>query len=598
MPYFPILNESAVSQQVTDIFRGYNHNLKIMDGEFYEMRNLTSDFYPLLANRDKRGRIAGLSSPQGMLAKAQLAYVDNRKLFYGNLDITGYLTAAGFGIRSGEKQLVSMGAYIIIYPDKLYINTENYTDCGSIEARFSQNTASAAASYEICDREGAGYEGATVAATAPEEPENSDLWIDTSGTEHSLKRYNAGTSTWVQVATVYTKISCKGIGAGFNQFDGVEITGCAAAGEDLEGQIDALNGSKIIYAKGDDYIVVVGLLDRVYTQKEGTVSVARTMPDMDFITEAENRLWGCKYGFVEGVGTVNELYCCALGDFKNWSQYLGLSTDSWRASVGTDGQWTGAVTHLGYPVFFKENCLHKIYISSSGAHQVIDTACRGVQKGSHRSLVVVNEHLYYKGRSDVCVYDGSLPVSVSDQLGDERYYNAVAGSVRNKYFISMQDAADGWHLFVYDTERNLWHREDNTHAAAFARYHDDLYFIDGGTGDLMCVYGTEGTPEASVEWSATTGLIGYNHIEQQYVSRFNMRMKLPEDSWLTLYIEYDSDGEWHEVGDVEGMGTKTFLIPVRPRRCDHFRIRMEGAGDVRLYSLAKIHESGSDEQWV
>lgn len=93
---------------------------------------------------------------------------------------------------------------------------------------------------------------------------------------------------------------------------------------------------------------------------------SRTAPDMDFVCQCGNRLWGCRYGN-DGEKNINELYCCALGDFKNWNQYLGLSTDSWRASVGSDGVWTGAVNYLGSPVFFKENCIHRISVSSSGA---------------------------------------------------------------------------------------------------------------------------------------------------------------------------------------------------------------------------------------
>ena len=317
------------------------------------------------------------------------------------------------------------------------------------------------------------------------------------------------------------------------------------------------------------------------------------MPDLDYVTEAENRLWGCKYGLVDGE-TVNEIYCCALGDFKNWNQFMGLSTDSYAASVGTDGPWTGAITHLGYPIFFKENFLHKVYISSSGAHRIADTACRGVQSGSSRSLCVVNETLYYKSRTDICAYDGSLPVSVSSAMGTERYSEAAAGASGDKYYISMKDKAGKWHLFVLDTAKGFWHREDATHALCFARCDDELYYIDAETKKLMAVNGTDGIKETAVEWSATTGLMGYNYVEHKYVSRFNIRMKLPEGSKADMYLEYDSDGIWHHAGHMDGVGTKTFMLPVRPRRCDHFRFKIEGSGDVKIYSLAKIHETGSD----
>jgi hypothetical protein len=570
--------------------------MKMADGEFFDMENLTSDYYPLLSVRDKRGKVATITNPEGLLAKSKLAYIDGTKLIYNDIDLTSYLTAAGFAISSSDepKTLVSMGAYIIIYPDKLYINTENYTDCGSIDATFLAEGADV--TYTLCRVDGTAYDQPQINAVEPQNPANGDLWIDSSAKLHSLKQYSDASGMWTQIPTVYTRIGCAGIGKRFAKFDGVQISGCAApadAGTTLKEQAEALNGSKIIYDKGDDYIVVVGLLDQAYTQTGSNVTVSRSMPDLDYITEAENRLWGCKYGLVNGE-TVNEIYCCALGDFKNWSQYLGVSTDSWRASVGTDGKWTGAVTHLGYPVFFKENCLHKVYISSQGAHQIADTACRGVQDGCGKSLCVVNETLFYKSRTDVCAYDGSLPVSVSEQFGTERYSSAVAGSVGDKYYISMKDAAGRWHMFVLDTLRNLWHREDSTHALCFARCDDELYYIDADTNALMAVGGTVGTLENSVAWSATTGLIGYSYVEKKYVSRFNLRMRLPEGSKADMYIQYDSCGEWHHVGHMDGVGTRTFMLPVRPRRCDHFRFRIDGVGDIKIYSFAKIHESGSD----
>ena len=35
-------------------FGGLNHNLGAGDGELWDMRNMTSDYYPLLASRGKR----------------------------------------------------------------------------------------------------------------------------------------------------------------------------------------------------------------------------------------------------------------------------------------------------------------------------------------------------------------------------------------------------------------------------------------------------------------------------------------------------------------------------------------------------------------
>ena len=40
---YPTLQEMPSSKQMVDAFRGYNHNLRISDSEFYDMKNMTSD---------------------------------------------------------------------------------------------------------------------------------------------------------------------------------------------------------------------------------------------------------------------------------------------------------------------------------------------------------------------------------------------------------------------------------------------------------------------------------------------------------------------------------------------------------------------------
>lgn len=590
--YYPILNETKVSRQMTDTFKGYNHNTRNGDGEFYDMTNLTSDHYPALSPRSKRGEIQTLTNPQGLLAKDALAYVDGAKLYYNGAEVLGLTLSTAAGMI--PKQMISMGAYLLIWPDKVYLNTKDLTDFGSMEATFT-TVANAAVTYSMCKVDGSAYATPTIAATEPVTPTNGDLWIDTSTGTHMLKQYSSSSGMWIQIATVYIKIAYADIGVAFDVYDGITISGCAYAGanETLGDQITDLNNTFVIMAKGDDYIVVTGLLDQTYTQEAGSVTVARTVPTMDFITESDNRIWGCHYGIVNGE-PVNEIYACKLGDFKNWNCFMGISTDSYAVSVGTDGQFTGATTHLGSPLFFKENCIHKLYGDFPASYQVLTTNCRGVQKGSHKSLVTVNEMLYYKSRTDICAFDGSLPQSVSEALGLQMFYDAVAGAIGSKYYISMKDSANAYHLFVYDTTRGLWHREDSTQVLAFTRLDDDLLYIDSAK-KLKCVFGNTGTEEADIAWSAETGIIGYAYPDKKYISRFNMRMSLKAGATMNIYIQYDSDGTWQNKGSVNGTGNmNTFVIPIIPRRCDHLKIKLTGTGDCKVFSLAKILEMGSD----
>ena len=580
MPSLPLLSSLKSGRKLIDSFLGYDHNLKIRPGAFYEMENMTSSCYPLLANRPQRGLLETLSKPSGLIAKSGLIWIDSGRVYLEGQDISGDLQ-----ISEGEKQLISMGAYLLIFPDKLYINCENPEDRGHIEAVWE---SSGSVSYSLCMADGSAYKEAAKSDAAPESPQNGDLWIDTSGAVHSLKQYSSASEMWVELPTVCTKIEAEGIGRAFGKNDAVEISGCAF-GQDR--QIAALNGVKLIEDLGDDYIVVSNMLSNSVEQTEGTVKICRKMPDMDFVTEAENRLWGCKYGLVEGK-PVNEIYACALGDFRNWQRFSGLADDSYAASVGTDGPFTAACSYLGQPIFFKENALHKVYISADGGHRIADSACRGVQPGSHKSLAVVGEKLYYKSNRHICVYEGSLPRSISQALGDVQYENAVGGALGDKYYVSMESAA-GQSLFVFDTQRSLWHREDDMKATAFASLGSELYGLDD-KGRIWAMLGSRGEAEGRLRWRVDTGLMGYETVERKYVGRLILRMKLPHGSGADVYLEYDSDGVWNHAGHIQGGGTGSFSLPLRPRRCDHFRLRLTGYGEIRLYSLSKILEPGSD----
>lgn len=595
MPYYSTLAETNQSRQMFDAFGGYNHNLKIAEGEWYDTENLTSDYYPVMGQRNKRGLYLSLEKPQGIIAKDALAYIDGNTLYYNGLSMASYMPSVS--ISDGEKTLISMGAYLCIFPDGIYFNTENFEDNGYMGRTNSIDTSALNVTYQICKMNGDTISVKTVGDSEPENPANAEYWLDTSNKDsHVLKVYSSATNMWAEVATVYVKISAAGIGTGLSKYDGVTISGAAApdgSGDDLKKQVEQLNGTVVIYDCGENYITVIGLLDSTVTQSSGTLSIAREVPDMDFVTECGNRLWGCKYG-ISGGKTVNELYCCVLGDFKNWRRYLGVSTDAWSAGVGTDGRFTGAITHLGYPLFFKEDCVHKVYPSASGAHQVVTINCRGVQRGSERSLAIVNEVLYYKSRTDVCAFDGSLPQTVSTALGNEHYSDAHAGSCGDKYYVSMKNEHGEWSLFAYDVLKNIWMKEDGAQITDFAEKGNDLYMLKAD-GSVLTVKGTAGTPEAeAVNWRAESGVIGFEYPDKKYLSRFNFRMSMAKGSKADFYLQYDSSGIWEHMGHIEGSDLRTFTLPIRPRRCDHLKMKIEGSGEFKLYSIARILEVGSD----
>lgn len=562
---YPKLWPLGQRREMLSAFLGMDRTPSAPAGSFYHMENLTSDHFPVLAPRQPRqlyadtnalGLIAGnvIASDGGREhPQVQICYADAklRRMVVGGQATNLVIDP------TCHKWLVSLGAYVLIFPDKKYINTLDVTDFGSMEAVFA---ATQDIQLSPCDASGGDGEGCV-------------------------------------------KLAAAGIGKGFSAGDGVQIKNMT--------QAPHLNGSARICKAEQDLLIIEGALDQPVTQPPGDedfpVTVKRAVPDMDFVIECGNRLWGCRYGVNEDGQVENRICCCALGDFRNWEVFQGISTDAWSATVGSDGPFTGAVSYRGNPLFFKENCLHKVYMGAAGDHRIVDTACRGVQRGCGKSLATVGETLYYKSPDGVMAYDGAFPRHISQCLGQYRYggrgdtpvsmHNgqyicAVGGSFGSKYYLSMNDEKGRFHLFVYDTDKDLWHREDGLQLIHACNVGDHLYGING-SGDIWQLDGGQGD---KIAWYAITGDLGLDSPDKKYISRLTLRLALEPGSEMGVDAQYDHSGIWEPLCAIYGDRLGSFPLSVQPRRCDHLRLRLRGKGDMKLYSLTKTLSEGSDER--
>ena len=564
----PTLKQGNVSRENVTSFGGYHAGARIAEGEFAAMKNCTGDQFPLIATRRKRGVYAAPQKCNGLLAKDSLCWVDGSKFVMNGYETELHLT-------DSPKQLVSMGAYVIIFPDKKYINTADLSDSGNLEAEF---TSAGTVKFTPVDGDGKPLIPAYTQPEEPEKPENGALWLDTSGAG-ALLQWSAGTGMWVSVDNTLVRISCPNMGVSFRPGDGVQLTGVPAGVET----------SGVIADCGRDYVTVPGLLERE-TSLDTPVTVGRYLPLMDMVLECGNRLWGCRYGLNRTGAVVNEIYASKLGDFRNWNCFQGVSTDSYCVSLGNDGPFTGAVQHLGYPVFFREDCIHRLYGSTPATFRLQTTPCPGVQQECSRSLARVGQMLYYKSPTGVCAYDGAVPVTVSQKLGAMPCTRAAAGALGDKYYLCIQEEETTGQLWVYDTARGLWHREDDTRVRCFCTCRDDLFFVNGA-GQIISVMG-RGQPEEEISWMLETGMLGTLTSDSKTLTRLNLRLELAQQA--TVWVQYDGDDFWTPVATVYGSAGQCFNLPVAVRRCDRLRLRLEGTGFMRLSCITKTMERGSE----
>ena len=150
-------------------------------------------------------------------------------------------------------------------------------------------------------------------------------------------------------------MTCEGLGEAFKAGDTVTLTGVPsvvknAYSADFGGDVivDDVAGDSVILSTTPDIesvlyygtCVVTGQ-SVVWTAMDGKtsqtfdgpfpdVTAQRRVPDLDWLTEHNNRVWGCS-------STENVIYACKLGDATNWFSYRGTAADSYAVTVGSDG---------------------------------------------------------------------------------------------------------------------------------------------------------------------------------------------------------------------------------------------------------------------
>ena len=515
-------------------FGGLSHFIGAEDGGIWDMQNMTSDHYPVLATRKKRYLFRTLTVPGGIYAWEKLCWVDGEKFYYDGVE-KGIVTP-------GLKNFSSMGAYIIILPDKCYYNID--TDSfGNLEASWT---------------------GESLTFT------NGLLFGEAADAN-----------------TIY----CEGVDWAqyFKAGDAVTISGCTKYPENNKTIIIRQVSGDKLYFYEFSFTLDGENADQEY-QETGVLSLVRKIPDLKYCWENENRLWGC---------SDTTIYASKQGDIFNWEVYDGLDSDAYAVEPGSTGYFTGFISYRGYPIAFKEEKIYKVYGSVPSNYEVVGSATLGLAEGSSGSLAIAGETLFYLSRSGIMAYTGGIPQSVGKSFGTEHFKDAVAGSDGLKYYVSMQGEDGTWRLYVYDTQRGTWHIEDQTHATHFAYCGGNLYCLND-QGEIWILGNPQELPEGvtqeeDVEWSVEWGDFTEDSPNKKGLGKLQIRLSLDKGADFQVYMQFDSDEQWRLVKELVGEDPKrSYYLPLVPRRCDHYRLLLKGKGGCKIYSLVREVYAGSE----
>ena len=599
-------------------FGGLNHTEGALDGDIYDMKNMASDHYPVLCPRNKRKTIASITNPGGFYSYCGvLVYISDNSVYVKREGVANNIGT----VTAGEKVFAAMQNKIFIFPDKMYVDltddtlhymavtltaeTVTFKAEGSLYGEKAENNTIYIGGDDF-DFHDHFKVGDAIFIEGCDNLPNDKSAIIREVEKNYLRFYEYAfkTNMDLYLYTAEKDLTAPKQGTAYSQVYGFVKDGNRVA---FRLPKDAPRGTKFEWLKGESVVKMylyengtlsstatsLAILDQTITDYldfyavysdavENGVRIKRKVPDMDFLLTDDNRLWG-----VRG----NTIYGSKLGDPLNFYVFDGISTDSYSVDIGNAGDVTAVMNYSGYPTFFKEDGIYRLYGDKPSNFQIVQTMKQGVKAGCEKSLAVAGEVLYYISVNGIMAYSGGIPMQADIPLG-KHIIGGVAASDGVKYYISATEDGVSYSLYVYDTVRNLWHKEDDTELT-YAVY-DNAALGLTADGELVALSRYDGgTEEDDFEWFVEFADMTFGSPFQKGVAKAHIRFDLETNAEARAEISYDG-GEYELIREFVGDGKRSNVLPVIPHRCDHFRIRLRGTGICDIYAMALQYYNGSE----
>lgn len=329
-----------------------------------------------------------------------------------------------------------------------------------------------------------------------------------------------------------------------------------------------------------------------------TFSLSRPLPDIKYVTEWNNRLWGC------GGENNSVIYASALGTPRCWSVYENTAADSYWMNVGDGEEWTGAATFEDHAYLFKQNKMWKIFGNKPSNFQ---SAVYDFGTIANKSIATVGNMMVWASRDGIYAYNGGMPQRISHNLGDERFYGDCVGwGCQNKYYIYCarvpSPERDDYKIYVYDAETGLWYEETAVTSGIFGSCQLPEEVIMNTKDGLVGITGT-GIPvpptaatgtEDKVEWSFDTPELASGDPDFKWIAKIQISCELEEGATAAVSAFYDGSDVPYVIGRFAEGRRRTELLPARLRRCQRVKLRVEGSGFIKIYSISYQTEGGSE----
>ncbi len=581
----PVLKSKDSYKRKIVAFGGINKLQMFSEGEIYECEGISHERFPALTQRRMNELDFLCKNPSAAIFGNKECVVSDSVLYYDRKEV-GKLS-------SGDKIIAQMGNKIVIFPDKMYYDTENKTFM-SLEGTCSLKDIKVVFTTDKITVPQVSYKTVSLVETLviPDEKlvfrysevsvkdekiifskaemiparelSTGDLFSEKSNLQQyriAEKITGENGNTVVTSECIRVEVSGKEAFKQFSAGDVVEISGC---------QNEVNNKQAKIIEAGDDYLLFEANTFDEKTETESVV-IKRNIPDFSFVCTYKNRMWGCKG---------NTIYASALGDPMNYFKYSNLSSDSFTVESDTSGDFTAATTYGNCCLFFKKDKCYRLYGDRPANFQLVEAFAGGITAENAKSIADVDGKIIFKGNGGIYSFNGGSPQKISDKLGEIKLNKCIGFGFMGCYYLSAE-TENGREEFVFDTKHGLWSKSGIKNVIGYFSDSEKMYRLmsDG-------IYHVTENTDDSHEWYAEFCPFDESYYKTKNYSRLHITAQLFENSVLKTEISRDG-GSWQTISQNYGNKKEYINIPCSVKGCHEVKIRLSGKGKSIVESVVR-----------
>ena len=315
-----------------------------------------------------------------------------------------------------------------------------------------------------------------------------------------------------------------------------------------------------------------------------------TFPDIKYATVFLSRLFGVDD---------TRIYASGFNDYAFWDLDTADEAgenNAWaspaQSNTRADGAFTGITTYAGHVMAFKRDYTHELY-NNKNPFRIQDLFSEGAI--DNRSIQEVNGYLFFVSENKVIMYNGGSPRQISAVLDIGMYDTAVSGTWGNNYYLYTK-RNNAHVIFVYNVASGEWSKDCISDGVVqFASNDNGLYALFDN-GDINKI-NTE--DYINREWFLETELFLNGTTDNKRIVRLQCLAGFAENSNMKIYVLENGEEHTADIGadyaytqPSDRSGKRAIRIPVKRSEGFVHKIRFEGKGYVKIYTLELVLQTG------